>query len=125
MTNGFTHEGRKKVLVIDDDEDILNWFRMFQKQEIPYSINILRDEQDVLKAIDEVKPDLIFIDIYLTEINEKKLSEIIRLSQISAIPIVHMSAKELSATDFPHHAFMRKPLERKAVDAKIRKLLKI
>lgn len=125
MTAEFEYEGRKRVLVIDDDEDILNWFRLLQKQESPYSISVLQNELDILRTIDEVKPDLIFIDIYLSSINGKKLSEIIRIGQLYTIPVVHMSSRELSQTEVAGQTFMRKPLERKAVDAKIRKLLKI
>ncbi len=114
-----------KVLVIDDDEDILNWFRMLEKADSPYRFTFMQDELEILKAIVHVKPNLIFLDICLSHINGKKLSEIIRIASTYEIPIVQMSTRETYATGVPEHLFMRKPLERKAVDAKIRTLLKI
>lgn len=125
MTAQFEYTGKKKVLIIDDDEDILNWFRTLQKQETPYTFFFLQDELEILKMIQELNPDLIFIDVHLNHINGKKLSEIIRLTSLYSVPIVHMSTKELSGQELSPNAFMRKPLERKAVDTKIRKLLKI
>ena len=114
-----------KVLVIDDDEDILNWFRMLEKQDGPYRFTFMQDELEILRAIVQLKPDLIFLDICLTHIDGKKLSEIIRIASTYEIPIVQMSTRETYSTGVPENLFMRKPLERKAVDAKIRTLLKI
>ena len=116
---------QSKVLVIDDDEDILNWFRMLQKEDAPYAFHFMQDELEILKAMVHLKPDLIFLDICLSHINGKKLSEIIRIASTHDIPIVQMSTRESFATGVPENLFMRKPLERKAVDAKIRSLLKI
>lgn len=125
MTTEQEYAGKKKVLVIDDDEDILNWFRALQKQETPYTFFFLQNELDILRTMLELSPDLIFIDIQLQHINGKKLSEIIRISSLYSVPIVHMSTKDIPGTEISPNVFMRKPLERKAVDAKIRKLLKI
>ncbi len=122
---GRMNTDQSKVLVIDDDEDILNWFRMLQKEDAPYAFHFMQDELEILKAVVNLKPDLIFLDICLTHINGKKLSEIIRIASTYDIPIVQMSTRESFANGVPENFFMRKPLERKAVDAKIRSLLKI
>ncbi len=116
---------KKKVLVIDDDEDILNWFRMLEKKENEYTFAFLQDELDILRALVKQPPDLIFLDIYLTHINGKKLSEIIQIASDYHIPIIHISTQEGAQTGLSAQSFMRKPLERKAVDAKIRTVLKI
>lgn len=120
-----TFEGAKKVLIVDDDLDILNWFRMLQREGSPYSFSFLNDEREILRTMEELKPDLIFIDLVLPHINGKKLTEIIRIASVYRIPLVHMSTKEPFSGDHFENSFMRKPLERKAVDLKIRKLLKI
>lgn len=125
MTAEHEYAGRKKILVIDDDEDILNWFRMLQKHDTPYTFFFLQNELEVLKVVAEVKPDLIFIDFCLSGINGKKLSEIIRITNVYPVPVVHMSSKDLRGLEVADNVFMRKPLERKAVDGKIRRLLKI
>lgn len=116
---------RKKVLIIDDDEDILNWFRMLEKSENPYTFSFLQDELEILRTIVEKTPDLIFLDIYLTHINGDKLSEIIRIASDYHIPVIHISTQDGIQNGIPDSTFMRKPLERKAVDSKIRSFLKI
>ncbi len=116
---------KKNVLVIDDDEDILNWFRMLEKKENEYTFSFLQDELEILRTLINQPPDLIFLDIYLTHINGKKLSEIIQIASDHHIPIIHISTQEGAQTGLSPQAFMRKPLERKAVDAKIRSVLKI
>ncbi len=108
---------KKKVLIIDDDEDILNWFRMIEKKETPYNFYFLQNELEILKVLEELRPDLIFFDR-----GDRSVSNL--LGSID-IPIVYMSTKEVSQIDSTHHSFMRKPLQRKAVDAKIRSLFKI
>lgn len=125
MTVQSDHQTRKKVLVIDDDEDILNWFRMLEKKENPFTFYFLQDELEILRTIVELSPELIFLDICLTHINGKKLSEIIRIASDYHIPVIHISTKDSSHVGVPENTFMRKPLERKAVDAKIRSVLKI
>lgn len=125
MEAELSYQGAKKVLVIDDDTDILNWFRMLQKQDTPYTFFFLNDEREVLRTMEELRPDLIFLDLILPHINGKKLTEIIRIASLYRIPLVHMSTKEPFSGEFSQTTFMRKPLERKAVDLKIRKLLKI
>lgn len=118
-------QAAKKILIIDDDEDILNWFRMLEKKENPYTFFFLQDELEILRTMVELSPDLIFLDICLTHINGKKLSEIIQIATESHIPIVHISTQESAQSGVPENMFMRKPLERKAVEAKIRSALKI
>lgn len=107
---------KKRILIIDDDEDILNWFRMLQKNVDACTFFFLQDELEIQKTIVELRPDLIFLEHQ----NGEKLSEIIRMASGLHTSVVHMSTRDLS-----HDSFMRKPLERKAVETKIRELLKI
>jgi hypothetical protein len=118
MTTEWKVTEKKRILVIDDDEDILNWFRMLQKNDQSCSFFFLQDEQDIQKTIDELNPDLIFLEHH----NAKKLSEIIRIANGRHTSVVRMSTRDLSHDE---SSFMRKPLERKAVELKIRELLKI
>ncbi len=113
----FEIQEKKKVLIIDDDEDILNWFRMIEKKDTPYNFYFLQDEIDILNVLEELKPDLIFFDLTQHPISN--------LSTKGDIPVVYMSTKETGVSESEQQSFMRKPLERRAVDAKIRNLLKI
>ena len=106
---------KKIILIIDDDEDILNWFRILQKNDLSCTYFFLKDKQETQNAIVKLKSDLIFL-----EHNEEKLSETLRIASGFKTSVVHMSTQNHS-----HASFMRKPLERKAVETKIRELLKI
>lgn len=116
MINELNKVEKKRVLIIDDDEDILNWFRMLQKSDTSCSYFFLQDKMDIQRIILEVKPDLIFLE----QNHDEKLSEIIRITVPLQVTIIQMSTRDIS-----HQTFMRKPLERKAVQLKIRELLKI
>lgn len=107
---------KMNVLVIDEDEDILNWFRTIEKKDSPYHFHFLHHDQGLQKVLDELRPDLIFSN--LTESGKT-------LNLREQIPVVYMSTKELGESGIKGQPFMRKPLERKAVEAKIRSILKI
>ena len=116
----------KKILVIDDDESILNWFLSLQKSKNPYSFYMLQDELKVLETVEKIRPDLIFIDLFLNKISGEKIGEVIRTTNHFNIPLVYMSSWNVGPFDHrvPEHAFMKKPLDRREVEGKIKKILK-
>jgi len=118
MTKKWNGTEKKKILVIDEDDDILNWFRILEKSDEACSYSFLQDQNDIQKTIDDLRPDLIFLE----HEDENKLSEIIRIAAGYKIAVVHMSTRDLVHQEI---SFMRKPLERKAVQLKIKELLKI
>jgi len=100
----------KKILIIEDEEILLNLLKN-KLSEIGYEISTSVDGLEGLKAIKEVVPDLILLDIIMPkmggfELMEKKQED----DSIKSIPIIIISnsgqpveldrAKQLGAKDW-------------------------
>lgn len=114
------------VLVVDDDQDILNWFKTFNSSESQYFFSILKDESKILDTLKEVNPDLIFLDICLTSMSGRKVKEIVDMISGFKIPIVFMSSRRQwnFEKDIPENYFLAKPLDKIIVKNKIEEILK-
>jgi len=82
----------KNILVIDDDEETL----LLLEEMLRYSdfnVNGIKGTSDILKAIEEVKPDLIITDYILQGINGGELCHQVKTNPKTAhLPVVLMSA---------------------------------
>lgn len=104
----------KKVLICDDDEGILEATKILLNQS-GYDVELISDGKDILKAIREVRPDVVLLDLWMPNLDAKKLLNKIKKEQeFSNVPIVIFSAsneteqisKEIGANDF-----IKKPFE--------------
>ena len=83
---------KKNILVIEDDEDTL----VLLEEMLRYSdfeAKGIRETRDILKVIDEVKPDLLLTDYILRGINGGELCHQVKTNPKTAhLPVVLMSA---------------------------------
>ncbi len=116
---------RKKVLVIDDEKDILEFVRFNLEQE-NFDVISSIDGLQGLNLVREQHPDIIILDLMLPNIDGLDICKIIKNdSKISTIPIIMLSAKsaesdiviglELGADDY-----MTKPFSVKELIARIK-----
>lgn len=120
-------EANKRILIVDDDLDVLRWFQSIQKQDSPYYFHLLDDELRILEALQEGTPDMIFMDVNLTTYSGKKVADIINLTSHFKIPIVYMSSKRNANIDdtVDEDHFMLKPLSKNIIQGKIQNILKV
>jgi len=82
----------KNILVIDDDEETL----LLLEEMLRYSdfnVNGIKGTSDILKVIEEVKPDLLITDYILQGINGGELCHQVKTNPKTAhLPVVLMSA---------------------------------
>jgi len=82
----------KNILVIDDDEETL----LLLEEMLRYSdfkVNGIKGTSDILKVIEEVKPDLVITDYILRGINGGELCHQVKTNPKTAhLPVVLMSA---------------------------------
>lgn len=118
---------KKRILIIDDDQEILDWFKTIQRPESPFVFYMIDNEYNVLSALGEVDPDLVFIDICLNSLSGKKVGEVIKAASYFKIPIVYMSSKKDWSLDnsLNDKNFIPKPLSQKMVKDKIISVLKM
>lgn len=88
----------KKILVADDEADIIEVVEMLLSSE-GYDVIKARDGAEALEIVRSIIPDLIILDIMMPEIDGVEVCKRMRLMEsIRDIPIVMFSAK-LSAID--------------------------
>jgi DNA-binding response OmpR family regulator len=87
-----------KILVVDDQKDLLELLRMALEQE-GYLVHTAVSGSEALKMIASEKPDLILLDIILGDISGIKLTTKLKHeADTSHIPIILLTAKD-SETD--------------------------
>ena len=81
----------KKVLVIDDDTEILNLIRT--RLQAHYEVILASDGEAGLQKIPSEKPDLILLDIKMPQVDGFTfLRRFKRLDEIKRIPIIVLTA---------------------------------
>lgn len=88
----------KKVLVVDDNEDIRNLISIILTGE-SYEVLAVETGTQALEIYTEFKPDLILLDIMMPGISGFEVLEQIRdirSSKLNSVPIVMITAKSLT-----------------------------
>ena len=83
----------KKILAVDDEQEILNLFETFLRFK-GYEISTVTNAKDCLDRLSKEKPDLLLLDLNMPGINGLQLLEMLRTSKTSSsLPIVIISAR--------------------------------
>lgn len=114
---------KNKILVVDDDKDILTVLEILLTQN-NYEVQSVFKWELIQKNIDSFSPDLILLDISLGGADGRIICKSLK-AQISTnkIPIILFSANtnvEFSYTDYNANDFIEKPFE---IDNLINKVL--
>ncbi len=116
-------EKKKKILVADDDEGILDVMGIML-ESAGYSVTTIIRGEEVL-AIKEDLPDLILLDIWMEGIDGREICKYLKTqSSTKHIPVILISANsdtEEIATQAGADDFICKPFDRKALLQKVGK----
>lgn len=117
---------KKKILIVDDDENIANLISLYLTKEC-FETHIEHDGESAVEAFKTFKPDLILLDIMLPGMDGYDVCRTIRKE--SNVPIIMLSAKtevfdkvlglELGADDY-----MIKPFDSKELVARVKSVLR-
>jgi two-component system, OmpR family, alkaline phosphatase synthesis response regulator PhoP len=119
---------RKKILVVDDDAELIELMR-FNLKNAGFSIGTALNGLEALKKARSISPDLIILDLMMPELDGFAVCEILRRDRSTAsIPILMLTALsselgrltgfECGATDY-----LTKPFSPKSVVARVQSLL--
>ena len=116
----------KKILVVDDEKpitDIVN----FNLSKEGYEVYTAYDGEEALEQVEEVKPDLVLLDLGLPDIEGIEVLKQIR--QNSSIPIIVVSARsseteKVMALDYGSDYYVTKPFNAAELLARIRAALR-
>ena len=104
---------KKKVLIIDDDNELQEVFPlMFQHKE--FELKALLNIQDIDQILADFKPDLILLDIWIGKIDGRVVCNYLKSHEQTAdIPIILISAVKIDIDDVhcTPDAILQKPFE--------------
>ncbi|MCY1520393.1 Response regulator MprA [compost metagenome] len=118
---------RKKILVVDDDEEVLETIQLIL--EIGgYDVEALNDAATVFESISSFNPDLILLDVVLGKIDGRVVcSQIKSHPYYRHIPILMMSGlytpEEIESMSCAPNDFMSKPFKMEVLLKKIEVLI--
>lgn len=88
-------KSKYKILLIDDDESILEAVKIVLEEE-GYHVNTLNSLKGARKFIGKTKPNLIFLDLVVSELNgDLFINELKNDIKYKKIPVIILSAHAL------------------------------
>lgn len=105
-----------RVLVVDDDTQLLQLYSSVLS-DAGYSVFTANQAQDALILLEQERPELVLIDVYMPEVNGIELGQLIRQhEEFAHIPLLFISAAEdtdvqLACARLTNDEFISKPIE--------------
>lgn len=117
----------KKILLVDDEAAILNMLEVVLKKEQFKNVYRAKNGTEAIRKQEEIKPDLIVLDIMLTDMDGYEVCKTIRMN--SMVPIIFLTAKteeldKLLAYTLGGDDYITKPFSIKEFVLKIKAILK-
>ncbi|MBD8081630.1 response regulator [Chryseobacterium caseinilyticum] len=116
----------KKILICDDDQGILDVLEMTLELE-GFMVNTEINSTNLLKVIENIKPDLLLMDLWMPVLSGDQLLNIIRLSDnIKNLPVIIFSASvdgNQIATAAGADGFISKPFDLDHLITKVQDVL--
>jgi DNA-binding response OmpR family regulator len=113
------------ILVVDDDADLLELVTLVLKRS-QYQVTALQDGTKVIPVIDDIRPDVILMDIYLGSTDGRNICKNLKTSDAHKhIPVILYSAGNIttqSIKDSLADSFIVKPFNNTEILDKIRSL---
>ena len=104
-----------RILLVDDDINLLKYYEMIL-QEADMDVLTISDPLTSLEAIEEFRPDVIVLDVYMPKCSGPELAKVIRQDDKWAMtPIMFLSIEadidtQLAAMNLGGESFMMKPV---------------
>ena len=120
---------KEKILVVDDEKDILSLVEYNLKKE-GYRVSCVKSGEEALESARQIRPDLMLLDLMLPGVDGLEVCKILKYdTKTSHIPIIMLTAKgeesdivtglEIGADDY-----ISKPFSPKVLIARVRALLR-
>jgi len=115
---------KKRILVVDDDVDILRVFKSILEKE-GYKVETVETGKDALKEISKAKFNLCIVDVKLPDMDGTELLKILNDLKTIKIIVTCFSTNEVGkkAADYGADDFLVKPVKSEELVATVREKL--
>ncbi|MEO8446933.1 MAG: response regulator transcription factor [bacterium] len=120
---------KKKVLVVDDEKDIVDILKYNLERENEFEVFTAKDGREALELADSI-PDLIVLDIMMPELNGFEVCKQLKSNPATAkIPIIFLTAKEneideILGLEIGADDYISKPISPRKVLARIKSVIR-
>ncbi len=120
---------KKRVLVIDDEEDYLKITKLNLEETDNYEVMTLSGPKDVIAHVHSFKPDVILLDMLMPAIGGVEVCEMLNNDPVGAgVPIIIVSALDKNEDKLKAYRvgvvdYISKPAGKDVLIAKIEKVL--
>jgi DNA-binding response OmpR family regulator len=117
----------KKVLIADDDVDLLDMVKMLLSRA-GFAISTIANGKSFFERLSIIKPDIILLDVFLGDTDGRTLCQVVKTDpEYKHIPVILYSAGYISNSSISRsmaNAFFSKPFDIKELVEKIKRLVK-
>lgn len=119
----------KKILIVDDEPDILEFLRYNLKKE-GYNVVTANDGRQAIEVAEREKPNLIILDIMMPELDGVETCRILRSRKEFALtPVAFLTARDedfsqITALDVGGDDYITKPIKPRVLVSRINALLR-
>ena len=128
MINQEMEKHDKKILIVDDEPDILKAVT-FRVKKLEYEVVTATNGQEALDLIQKEEPDLILLDIELPVMNGYEVCQRVKTNEkLKHIPIIFLTASIASkiaekVKEFNADDYLIKPFDFEELSKKIKKFI--
>lgn len=121
-------DGKKKILVVDDEEDLTYFLKANLELDEEYDVITVSKSKEAFKIILKQKPDLVILDIIMPQIDGIEILKKIKGSEKTlSIPVIMLSAKtdeetKIQAASFYDEYYITKPVQIEELKEKIQEV---
>jgi len=114
----------KKILVVDDESDILESTREALEME-GYEVTGVSNGEECLRKIKEDRYNLILLDIFMPSMSGEELLKIMRKLINHLIPVIFVTIKPKAEVDLRSiEGFIQKPFEKGELITQVKEVIK-
>lgn len=119
----------KKILIVDDEPDILEFLQYNLKKE-GYAVVTAGDGKQAIQVAEREKPDLIILDIMMPELDGVETCRILRSrKEFTLTPVAFLTARDedftqITALDTGGDDYITKPIKPRVLISRINALLR-
>ncbi len=118
----------EKIVIIDDSPESLNLMMMFIKRSLLCNVKGFSSEFDAIKSLNDFRPDLIVLDVFLEKMDGLKLARTIEDLSFFNGPILFVSSADFPDPDFlkslkERSFFLKKPFQKNLFIETVTRLL--